>query len=104
MNTYFFCLPCFFLDLYIRKLRSLLFLSFRILRERLPEVVFTQGEEVRVAHATHVGRPPVSRLVARYIQNAHLGYNDDIQIPLLCQSLYFVCLTSPKTAPSPRVT
>jgi hypothetical protein len=56
----------------VKKVKYLLFLRFRIFCERLPKVVFTEGEEVGVSHAPDVGCPPVTRLVTRYVQNAHL--------------------------------
>ena len=52
--------------------KSLLFLRFWIFCERFPKVVFTEGEKVGVSHAPDVGCPPVTRLVTRYVQNAHL--------------------------------
>ncbi len=50
----------------------LLLFSLRIFSERLPKVVLAQGEEIRVADTPHIGSPPVARLVARYVENAHL--------------------------------
>ncbi|KAF3857479.1 hypothetical protein F7725_009338 [Dissostichus mawsoni] len=44
--------------------------SVRILNERFHQVVFGQGEQIRVADTSDVGRSPVSCLAALYTENA----------------------------------